>query len=369
MRRLIFYDPTVVTHPTNHEFAGVRAFSGYSRIYNPKVVPIDRTGTITFPVHVESLFPMPKFRPINKTYEDICNERAVELLKHADDHQLPVRVFYSGGIDSTLVTVSLIKNATPAQKENITILMSEESIAENPNFYKEHIRGKLKTDSSVMFPNVLGQKCLIVNGEHNDQLIGSDAVGALIRSFGPDVVHQPYDRALFAAFFGPKLGNESDTNLFLDLFEKLKNNAPVPIETNYDYLWWINFALKWQTVSMRLLPFTPTRNTGKIDRDYFFTNYMPFYRTEDFQLWSMNNRDKRMKESWNSYKWVSKEVIYDFTKDAEYRDTKQKKGSLKEILLQQTGYEFIDDQFRFEHEIDFKEIHNPKNDFVDKIAA
>jgi PP-loop superfamily ATP-utilizing enzyme len=49
---------------------------------------------------------------------------------------------YSGGIDSTLVIISLLKNASEEERNNITILLSENSIGENPNFYKDHILGK-----------------------------------------------------------------------------------------------------------------------------------------------------------------------------------------------------------------------------------
>ena len=364
MKRLVAYNPTVVTSPEHTHLPGICRFAAYFRIYNAKVMPIDRTGTIKIPIHTTSLFPLPSFRPFKKTLEEICNDRAQELLRRADKLQIPIKVFYSGGIDSSLVLVSLLKNATDTQRKNITILMNEASIAENPRLYHDHIHGKLQTDSSILFSYVLGQNALLLSGEHNDQLNGSDMVGSLMQTYGPAVINKPYNRETFFSFFNSKLKDEALTDFYLDLFEKLIAAAPVPIRTNYEYLWWINFALKWQTVSMRMLPYTAERNTAKITADYFNTNLAPFYRTDDFQLWSMNNPDKKIKDTWNSYKWACKDIIYDFTKDADYRDNKSKKGSLHGLLLQQHAYDFIDDSFNFYRELNIAEYYNPENDFV-----
>ena len=70
---------------------------------------------------------------------------------------------------------------------------------------------------------------------------------------------------------------------------------------------------------MRMLAYTSERTVANITADYITTNYFHFYGTEDFQLWSMNNMDKKIKDTWNTYKWVCKDIIYDYTRDADYR--------------------------------------------------
>ena len=364
MKDLLYYNPNVATHQQNFHLPGVEQFSKFFQIFNPTVVFLDRTNTIQIPFRVKSLFPMPEMRPMTKTFEEICNERAIELLTRADQLQVPLNVFYSGGIDSTLVLVSLLKNATPAQKANLVVLLSEESIMENPNFYRDHIYGKLRVDSVNMFPHLIGQARVFVGGEHNDQLFGSDMMGKLITQFGPSIIQKPYDRAVFFEFFNGILEDKAGTEFYLDLFERLKTAAPVAIVTNQDYLWWINFSLKFQTVFMRMLCRTAPRNIARINADYISTYYNHFYNTEDFQLWSMNNMDKKIKDQWKTYKWVCKDIIYEYTKDAEYRDNKLKRGSLYFLLLQQEAYNFIDDSMGFHRELDVMEYYNPKNDFL-----
>ena len=140
--------------------------------------------------------------------------------------------------------------------------------------------------------------------------------------------------------------------------------APVPIRTNYDYLWWINFALKWQTVHMRTIAHVSSRNAPKITKEYMRDYYMPFYCTEDFQLWSMNNMDKKMKGSWSTYKWVCKDIIYEYSKDADYRDNKIKKGSLISLMALHKAYKFIDESMHCYETLPPEEYYEPANDFV-----
>lgn len=362
--RLLYYNPNIAAHKNNHHFPGVARFSQFFKLYNPRVIFIDRTNTISIPFHVKSLFPIPEFRLMSKTFEEICNERACELLSRADKLGVTLYVFYSGGIDSTLLLISLLKNATIAQKANIIVLLSEESITENPNFYRDHIHGKLRVGSINTFPYLLGRKCMFVGGEHNDQLFGSDMMGELILEFGPSIIHQPYNRDNFFKFFNKRLNDNKGANFYLDMFERLKDVAPIDIVTSHDYLWWINFSLKWQTVFMRILCRVAPRNVSNIDLTYISTNYNHFYGTEDFQLWSMNNPDKKIKGTWNTYKWVCKDIIYEYTKDADYRDNKIKRGSLYSVLVQQNSYNFIDESMKFWDEMNPQDYYNSNNDFV-----
>jgi hypothetical protein len=360
----IYYNSIIASHKRNHALAGIEKFSSYFKIYNLGVVPVDRTGTITFPIKTKSLFPMPAYRTFTKTYEEVCNARAKELLERAEKLDISLYSFWSGGIDSTTVLVSLLKNATASQKDRIVVLMSEASISENPNFYRDHVRGKLRRDSSAVFPYLIGGKHLIVNGEHNDQVFGSDIVASVIGRFGSEVLHRPYDRAIFLTFFTEKIGDPERAEFFVRLFERLKESAPVDIKTNYDLFWWINFAVKWQTVYTRMLSYTAKRNVGNITQDYLDTKYAPFFNTEGFQLWSMNNPDKKIRDEWRTYKWPAKEVIYEYTKDADYRDNKTKRGSLYHLILQQIPFNFIDQNLKFYETCEPELYYEPRNDFV-----
>lgn len=342
----------------------MKEFAKFFNIYPKSSVFIDRSNTVQTPVRVKSLFPIPTLRPLRATYEDICNARAVELLARAEQYDVSLNVAWSGGIDSTLILISLLKNATPAQKKRIVVLLTLDSIAENPRFYAEHIRGKLPCNSMTVFTYLLGTDQMLIGGENNDQVFGSDVIAKLINRFGPDIIHQPYRRDTFFTFFNEMLNDAKVTNFCVDLIERIASRANVALHTHYDYLWWLNFTVKWQFVVFRMLPYTAPRNAHNITEDYLENRFNQFYNTPDFQLWSMNNMDKKIKDTWSTYKWPAKDIIYDYTKDEEYWKFKQKRGSLGAVLQNQRSYNFIGSDFKLHHELDVNEYYEPNNDFV-----
>jgi len=365
MARLIYCLPCALGEPSVRARPDIARFSHIFRLYGNWVIPVDRTGTIKSPIRDVSMFPVPRYRPFSRSYEEICDDRAREILGNAERLGITIYVLYSGGIDSTCLLVSLLKQATPEQKRNVVVLLSRESIYENPRFYEEHIRGKLRVESSVTFANLLGGDDMLLSAEHNDMVMGSDKVGQMMARFGSDAIHRPYDRDLLTGMFAAALDGDTEAaNFYLDLFERIRDVAPVPIDTNFDFLWWVNFAIKWQACYAYIVMLTPLKNTGRITRDYLDTRFISFFNTDEFQLWSMNNLDKRIKDTWKSYKWVAKEIIYDYTKDAEYRDNKVKKGSLTPLTNRLYANNFLDEEMRFSNELAPEAYLETENDFA-----
>ena len=238
--KLIYYKSRLLgtKNTDNTNLPGLEKFLYYFKIYNHDIVMIDRTETIKIPLNIENLFPIPKFKVFNKKYENICNDRAKELLLKAGSAKLKLYLSYSGGIDSTLMVVSFLKNASQEQKNNITILLSEESIAENPKFYNEHIVNNLKVLPSMNFPNIIGKKdILFVTGEHNDQLFGSDVIASFMESFGNQTINEPYDKSKLVDFFNSKVNNTEMNTFYVNLFEKVCLNAPIKIKTNFSVIY------------------------------------------------------------------------------------------------------------------------------------
>lgn len=364
-KTLIYYKPSELARKASAAYPGTERLAAYLKMYNAGAVPIDRTGIISSALRINPLFPIPQMRPFRASFEDICNERAAALVSLAEKLDARICVLWSGGIDSTLALISLLKNSTEVQRKRFTVLMSQLSIAENPAFYDSHIRAKLRADTSRTLPKILGTKTILVTGEHNDQLFGSDIMAPLIRRHGPSVIHRPYDRRILHEHFMLALNDEGLADFYLDLFERLVLHAIVPIQTLFEFVWWINFSLKWQTVYARALTFVAPQNAAGITPEYVRDYYAHFYNTEDFQLWSLNNLDKRIKDTWESYKWPCKDIIYDFTKDAHYRNTKIKVGSLASFMLSHKSYKAIDTDLKQYNELDLDGFYNSENDFAD----
>ncbi len=365
MTRLIYALPSAIGTPSNLERPGMRRYSLFFKLYGNWTIPVDRTGTITMPVKDISLFPIPKFRTFSNTFEELCDKRALQVLADAEKLSTTMYVLYSGGIDSTCLLVSLLKHATPEQKKNIVVLLSHESIAENHRFYDEHIRGKLRVDSSISFTERIGEDCYLISAEHNDMVMGSEKIGKMMTQYGPESIHRPYNHDTVAGLFSTVLAGDTDmAHFYVNLFERIRDVAPVPIETNMDFLWWSNFVVKWQSCFHYILLFTPTRNVHKVTQEYLDKRFISFYNTDEFQLWSMNNSDKRIRDTWKSYKWVCKDIIYDYNKDAEYRDNKTKKGSLLPLIGFNPPHHFIDENMRFTNDLTSEEYLERNNDFV-----
>jgi hypothetical protein len=342
----------------------MRKFMAYFLVYGFGVSPVDRTGVIKFPVKTRSLFPIPKLKDggYTWTYENVCNARAREILARAERLDVPIYVFWSGGVDSTTVLVSLLKVAEKAQKARLVVMLSEDSISEYPEFYLKHIRGKVRCKSAMLFPYMLGRNNLLVNGEGNDQLMGSDVIGDAVNRFGFDAVVKPYDRKFMHAFLEGRMGGDTEVaGLYAGLFFRLAKAAPIPLATNYDHLWWVNFTVKWQTVYTRMLSYGANKDklTSAWIRDY----YMPFFMTDEFQLWSMHNTDQRIKNGWDGYKWPSKQLIYQYTKDPVYRDSKLKRGSLQFLVVRHHRHNFIDSDYAYHEEVEPAEFYREDHDF------
>jgi hypothetical protein len=365
MARLIYCLPVVFGEQSVRSCPGIDRFSHIFTLYGNWVVPVDRTGTIRTPVRDVSLFPVPEYRPLSKSYEDLCNGRAREVLRQAEELGVRIYVMYSGGIDSTTVLVSLLKQATPEQRKNIVVLLSHDSIYENPRFYEDHIRGKLRVESSISFANLLGGTDMLLSAEHNDMVMGSDKVGQMMTRYGPASIHRRYSRDLMTDFFAAGLGGDTEAaSFYMDLFERIRDVAPMPIETNFDFLWWVNFAIKWQACYAYICMLTPLKNTPMFTKDYLDTRFVSFFNTEEFQLWSMNNLDKRIKDTWPTYKWIAKQLIYDYTKDADYRDNKLKKGSLMGLTNRLYANNFLDEDLRFSNDLAPETFLQADNDFA-----
>jgi hypothetical protein len=144
----------------------------------------------------------------------------------------------------------------------------------------------------------------------------------------------------------------------IEVFEPAIKQSAVPIETIFHYYWYINFRFKWQNVYMRVLAFAKQNNLVPED------NYFTFFHTDDFQLWAMNNPDKLIKDTWLSYKFTAKNVIFKTNRDTYYRDRKAKIGSLGTLVrYKDEATAITTDMIKLTGPLDIS-YWNPDNDFV-----
>ena len=290
------------------------------RMVHCKGFPIDRTGSLPLPLRATcGSLPEPHRGDVPRL-ADLMDRRAAELLEQPGE----IRLFWSGGIDSTAALVALLRNAARGARERITVWMNDASIGEYPLFFRKFIEPedglRIRNFGSVPPANVYLSRSqaaiaeaageaefdggIVVTGECGDQLHGSSAI------FGNELLDAPAERVLDAP----------GVRRWREVVEAFNARAPYRLATAPDVLWWWNFAVKWADVCHRSLLFC--RSAGQI------AAARHFFRRRYFQQWAMSKPELRRLSRPEDYKMELKRYIEEFTKDPEYRRDKLKFGSL-----------------------------------------
>jgi hypothetical protein len=120
---------TLKTHPSHD----VEIWGNITKLIGLNIGLVDRAGGIDMPFNFKIYpgFEMPslKDRTFNLTYEDCCNERAQYIIEKSKLLNKPITVLYSGGIDSTTVLVSLMKNLNQSEyRDRVIVALSVDTL-------------------------------------------------------------------------------------------------------------------------------------------------------------------------------------------------------------------------------------------------
>ena len=343
----------------------------WSSLYNmiaPSISIVDRCNSIKMPFRFKTfeMFNMPKdISNFSLSYEECCLARAQELVDLSDQLSKPITILYSGGIDSTTALVAFMRILNEQElREKVRVALSIESIDENVNFYYDHIRSKCNIVSSEYMSSMIDGSSIVVGGEHNDQLFGSDIIGQIQRNGDYDNIHKPYSRQFITSWFQRSL-TVSESNFWYDLLDNhIKTQAPCEVTTNFHFFWWYNFCFKWQNVYFRILTRVDKDMRYLINDRFLKNNYHHFFSSQNFQKWSMLNHDLKIQGDWTGYKAEAKKFIFEYNKDKEYRDYKIKAGSLYRLFLQKKFAVAITDNFQILDTVNADDFYEPNNSFT-----
>lgn len=323
-----------------------------SKLLGKNSLFIDRTGVIASPFRTSicEACRLPEvIRAFNKSYAEICDERVQELLRLQERTGVPIGLLYSGGIDSTAVLVSFLKAQPISQlRDRITLYMNVNSINENPTFYRRFIRGQLKIESSEKSLSLFDGRHLIVGAEFNDQIFGNYLLQIAMLLYGSAILKRRYDKALAREIFLGVGMSEGGAAMWAEQIDAgLKKQSFVVIETALDFFWWLNFNFKWQATYFSMILRMARRDRKHVTPGFLSEHYQHFFIADDFQRWSMTNPNSKIRDTWESYKWPAKDLIFEFDRDADYRDFKIKAPSLNYLLTQRPMAQAITDQYQF----------------------
>ena len=326
---------------------------------------IDRTKQFNQPIST-SVYPgseLPILQPQSLTYRDCCNKRAAELWDLSVRLQKPLGIMWSGGIDSTRMLISFLENYPLSEvKDRIRVLTSYDAVIENQEFFRNYIAGKLQIINSESIPWLFDKSIILLTGEHNDQLFGSD----MLKNFmleRSDTFNSSFSKDVIFSYLNSKIQIPKVTSLLIDAVCCSADTYGITIEKNADWFWWWNFCFKWQSVRFRLLVLCAPTLWSNFSEEFMNTYLHHFYDSSEFQLWSINSQEARNITKWIDYKKQAKLEIFEFDKNQDYLDNKLKKPSLRTVFLQRMMFEGIDTDFNIIHKFDIAEYYQASNDF------
>ena len=250
------------------------------------------------------------------TFEELINRRAVELW----DIGKPIRLWWSGGIDSTGALVGLLK--TRRLDTSLTVYLSTNSVQENPLFYDLLVNKKVNlqwhSHDNYIYDNIElwdGQS-INVNGNGGDELFLAISSTMSMEEF-------------FKIKDSDWINIIKDSDM-LNVVEKYIDISPYKPKTCWELLWWLARSIDDLSTRHHSPRFLKDPSTYHLEYAFFYTDY--------FEQWSLSNPYAGHNGDYRTYKWPLKKYIYDYDKNEEYLNTKQKESSFPLVYKKQSRY-------------------------------
>jgi hypothetical protein len=250
------------------------------------------------------------------TFEELTNRRAVELW----DIGKPIRLWWSGGIDSTCALVSLLK--TRRLDTRLTVYLSTNSVQENPRFYDLLVNKKVKLEwhshKNYIYDNIelWNGQTINVNGNGGDELFLAISSTMSMEEF-------------FKIKDSDWINIIKDSDM-LNVVEKYIDISPYKPKTCWELLWWFARSIDDLSTRYHSPRFLKDPSVYHLEHAFFYTDY--------FEKWALSNPYAGHNGDYGTYKWPMKKYIYDYDKNEEYLNTKQKESSFPLIYKKQSRY-------------------------------
>lgn len=309
-----------------------------------------------WPVEVLPAFAMPTYDPDFTTdFTTVSDLRAKDIAGLIRQKDARVTLYYSGGIDSTVCLVSLLRNLSPDELKMIDIAMSSESLIENPYFFEKYISGKFRivNSASVRLSDLKTSGQYAISCELGDSIFGTELGLNLLHSYDELLAKLPQATRTRLAGLHGKVGDagthfseyadlliafyqiERDPQFGRLYFERIQaqiKSAEQPVLSLHDFFWWEIFNLKYVECALRSsLYYYAGHDRARAVNEQIIN----WYNNDNYQKWSMKNNNNGQKFDGASalgYKWAAKKYIYEFDKNPWYFRYKTKLPSLKSIL-------------------------------------
>jgi hypothetical protein len=344
-----------------------------ARRFNPNRFVSRNTSewTLPWPQEIIPKYKMVDYDPtFKKSFEEVCDIKAASYAQRIRDNNEKFAIMYSGGIDSTVIMVSLLRILTADELKNVSVCTSVSAIVENPNFWHRYIFGKLNViDSSTnKYHDLINNGYTPVTADDGDCIFGTvfglgvyynwqailnksnlsaeskTFVSNNINRFSDPSIHYSSFKDLLISYLSippnqkyPVVGQTNpDPDFGRRLYDKFDLNcrtAGMPINSLHDFFWWLIFNVKMLNCGVRGALYyndyiKPERAIHAVDN---------WYNDPIYQHWSMNNNNNGQKIIGGpaTYKQAARNFIYSFDKNDWYRSFKLKLESMASNVAHQ----------------------------------
>jgi hypothetical protein len=238
-------------------------------------------------------------------------------------------------------------------KKQITVVFNNDSIQEYFLFYK-HV---ILPNFDIVSLDFLMQESkfnltagIFVEANPADYTFGDININSIISNFGNNFALANASRENIIKLV-KTLYNVTDyiAEIFFNLINSTIDQSPRKIETIFDFWWWVGYNFKWESVNQLLLP----RLSAVADTRFFFNEI-------DMQLWTLNNLEPIMIPFSYKKKYLKK-MIFDYTKDALYYESKIKWPSVSRKFLNQSAILIDQDNNFYYNNANILDFYNQNN--------
>lgn len=358
---ILYLSSVTYNHYQKDFWDDVRTISGsggqfvvdISKLYKPqRFVPRMGEWSMAWPQKVPPGFEMPDYDPkFNLSFNEVSDIRARDIANLINSNNHKFAVMYSGGIDSTVIMASLIKNLKEKELENIIVCANSHSMIENPIFWKKYIWNKFKIldSSQYKYDDLIDMGYRPITADEGDCIFGTMSFLDLQQNYDyyVDQIRSEVSRKHLMSIKDKMTSGDVHFSKFKDLiiqhwsivdnpdlgaiwydkFEKNINTSSVPIISLHDYYWWVLFNIKWVSCAIRI----PVYLNDRMDCQKIINQWaMNWFNTELYQKWSMvnNNNGQKIEYTATTYKMAARKYIHDLDKNDWYFYFKLKMGSL-----------------------------------------
>ena len=338
-QKLVYYTP-VALFGSNGFKERFPTENSFCSMFNGSISLIDRTGAINIPpVDCLILDHIPEYQE-PKTFRELSEERWQGIIDNINLGK-KVIIFYSGGIDSTLIAcLALMHPEWRKHKEHIYLAFNEDSINENPTFFEKYLVPEFSNrllNASDFHTYIQDDSYVCVTGEFADNIFGSLTLKSYMDASGDfDAIHSKFE-SQGLPWLLKKIKDPSHVSACNDMLHALLEKAPRRMVSNHDCFWWLNFATKWQAVKFRLVSHAPTPELV----DIMAKRVVHFFETKEFQLWALYTDEDKVVNDWYSYKLPAKKLIAECNSDYEYFKYKTKYPSIPSLTRYSNMHDFI----------------------------